>query len=383
MALQPYLQIGTNNLDNFADINSISCTHGRVSVSDQPGPSTFNCVFYLAQTEYIDPITIGSPINWRIDNPTSGLGNSDVFIGTVSDISTSLEWGGGNGFFKYTVTGVGRLANLNKQLVGWSGYAKQYDGTRIAAILTDCAETTTYISAPGAYELAVYSSSNGPTNALALAQEAANSAMGCLYEFCQDNGLIRYQSYLDRSSNPEIILTGADILANSYQIGISGTSIANQVTLSYGTGSLGTTYDDAISQTTYGVLAGERATTLHNVSDANSQAQTLLAARANPTWDLQTITINLATVSDTLRNELLQMFVGTQIRIDSLPTPELGSFHGFIEGYTWHGARNFETVTLNVSNYGKQYPYTLWNAVPNTETWNSIYTSTTTWEMVD
>jgi hypothetical protein len=383
MALQPYLEIAGNNLDNYADVSSISCTHGRATITEQPTPSTFNCTFYLLQTEYLNPIDIGSKINWRINNPTSGLGNTDVFVGFVTDVTVSLQWGGGNGFFQYSVTGAGRLVNLNKQTVGLSGYAKQYDGNRIVSILSDCNESTTYITAPGAYEIAAYASTNGATNALTLAQEAANSAMGCLFEYAIDDGKIRYQSYLDRPGNSEISLTTSHILANSYTIGITANTVCNQAGLTYGTaGGLSIVYDDTTSQTTYGVLSGQRSTTLHNKTDADTQAQTILASRKAPAYELKSVTINLATVDDTLRNELCGMFVGTRIKIDDLPTPELNSFTGFVEGYTWQSARGNESVTITLSNYGTLYPYTLWNDLNGTDTWNTVLTSLTTWEMV-
>jgi hypothetical protein len=380
MATIPNVQIDGYDFDDYVDINSITCTHGRATITEQPSPSTLSLIFYSLQTEFVPPINIGSNIIWAINNPTAALGKTQIFNGSLTDINIDLQWGDGNGFFRYQITAVGVMAKLNDVLVGGSGYAKQYDGTRIAAILSDCGVDTTDITTPGTYEIAVYSHTNGPTNALQLARDAANSAMGVLFEVPNSNGRITYQSYLDRPNNTEIVLTTADVLANSYTIGLSSNEVANKVTLTYGNaGASGTTYTDTVSTAIFGIREGVRNTTLHNSSDANTIAQTILASRANPEFDLKTITINLAVVSDALRNSLCLATIGTRIRIDNLPTNELESFAGFIEGYTWQCGRNMETITLTVSNYGTQYPYTLWDQLNGTDTWNTYALATTTW----
>jgi hypothetical protein len=238
--------------------------------------------------------------------------------------------------------------------------------------------STTGITTPGDYELAVHSSGT-IDNALELAQAASQSSMGVLYCQPNTNGQIKYQTYLDRKSNTEISLSVGDVLAADYVLSTSTNSVVNQATLTYHTGSSGTTYNDTTSQTIFGIRSGTRETTLHNVSDANSQAQILLASRKAPSLGLRSLTINTAIISDALNTSLAQVEVGTRIAITDLPTPELQSFNGYIEGYTWTSSRNQNIIQMTLSNANELYPYTLWNELNGTDTWNTYALSTTKW----
>jgi hypothetical protein len=179
--------------------------------------------------------------------------------------------------------------------------------------------------------------------------------------------------------NTEISLSIDDVLAADYVLNQSTNTVVNQVALTYGGGSTGTTYDDATSQTTYGIRSGTRETTLHNSADADSQAQILLASRKAPSIGLKSLTINTAIVDDALKTDLALVEVGTRINITDLPTPELQSFDGFIEGYTWTKARGQDIIQMNLSSVDELYPYTLWNELNGTDTWNTYALSTTKW----
>jgi hypothetical protein len=203
--------------------------------------------------------------------------------------------------------------------------------------------------------------------------------MGVLYCVPNSNGKIKYQTYLSRQSNTQIELTPADVLASDYTLTTSTNEVVNQVALIYGSGATGTTYNDTTSQSIYGVRSGTRSTNLHNSSDANAQAQLLLKGRQAPSYNLTSITINTAIISDSLRSQLAAVECGTRIAIAGLPTPELESFEGFIEGYTWTAARGQEIIQMNISNADLLYPYTLWNELNGTDTWNTYALSTTKW----
>jgi len=374
-----YLQIDGAGLDNNVLISSISCTHGRQNINSQPSPSTFRCTLQVKSGEYMPPVVVGSSIVWKVYNSSGFDSKQTIFTGSVTDVSISLEWSNGQGLFTYNITGVDALADIDKWLVGGSGFAKDYDGNRIKTILQsiDPGIDVTKIETPGAYEIAVYSS--GSTNALQLIQEAANSAMGVFY--CQPNsaGRFVYQSYLSRKSNTQITLSTSDVLAFDYTVGATSNLVCNQTQLTYGTGSSGTVYNDTASQAIYGIRAGVRSTTLHNSSDANSIAQTLLAARAYPSYSLNSLTVNTAIISDALRTSLSQIEIGTRIAITGLPTSELESFNGYVEGYSWSSARGQDILQMNISNASEQYPYTLWTDLNLTDTWNTYATASTKW----
>lgn len=372
-----FLTIGGNTLDDIVNIGSISCTHGRTDITSQPSPSTFKCTFELNYGEsLVSPITVNDNISWKIYDTYGTNQKTTIFTGRVSDISINLKWFNGNGILVYNITGVDILGRFGNKTYS-SAIAKQYDGTRISTIVSHFGGNTTEIEAPGAYEIALRTADPG-ANALTICQEAANSAMGVLFGNPQ-TGNIKYQSYLTRKTNTEITLTTSDIMASDFTITSSTNTVANQVSLTYGTGSSGTVYNDTASQAIYGIRSGIRNTTLHNVTDANTIAQTILASRANPTYQLSSLTINSATISDSLRSDVANIQVGTWITVNNLPTTEFESFVGIVEGYTWTTVRGQDIIQMNLSNAAELYPFTLWSDLNLTDTWNTYATATTKW----
>jgi len=381
--MSDYLTINGVGIDKYAIINAISCTHGRSDINQQPSPSTFKVSLQLSPSEtFPTSIELGSQVLWQIYDSTGYDNKRIIFYGNISDITTSLQWANGSGIYFYEITAVDNLGTLNNKTTT-SSFAKQFAGTRIAAILTAFGYDTSGITTPGDYEIAVHSSGT-VDNALELAQAASQSSMGVLYCQPNSNGRIKYQTYLDRKSNTEITLSTSDILAADYVLSTSTNTVVNQATVSYGTsGTLGTTYNDTVSQSIYGIRSGTRDTNLHNASDANSQAQILLSSRKAPAVGLTSVTVNTATISDSLNTSLANIEIGTRIAITGLPTPELQSFNGFIEGYTWTSARGQNIIQMNLSNRSQLYPYTLWNDLNSTDTWNTYATATTQWSNIN
>ena len=368
---------------NRTYIQSVSCTIGRTSITEQPSPATFSCEIGqdIETNTYFDGIQLGEVVEWYLDDPASGA-DVRVFYGEVTDISIRLDqWGQGNGIRTYTVTAVGMSGALNRQLTNSNTYNKQYSGDRIFTILANAkwqgsAYDVSHIDTTNYYEIRAVN--NLYVSSMEFAQEAANSAMGCLYED-HKNGWMVYDSYIGRKSNPTITLTIDDILASSFSVTQSATDVANRVSVTYGTGASSTIYDNTASQAIYGIKEGVKDTALHNLTDANSIAQILLASRNTPAFNLTSITIDTAAISDSLRQELLNVHVGTQISVTDLPTSELVTFEGFVEGYSWSSSREHDQITMTLSNYGNNYPYTLWNELNGTDTWQTYATSTTKW----
>ena len=372
-----YLTINGYGVDSYAIITAISCTHGRSDINQQPSPSTFRAQLQLSPGQtFPTSVMLGSQVQWSIYDSAGTGSKTSIFQGFISDIQTSLQWSNGNGIYFYDITAVDNLATLSNKTTA-NGFAKAYAGDRLISILAGFGYNTSDITNPGDYEIAVHSSGT-LNNALELAQSAAQSSMGILY--CQPkNGRIKYQTYLDRKSNTEITLSTSDVLSADYVLNTSTNTVVNRVALTYGTGATGTTYNDTASQTTYGVRSGTRETTLHNSGDANSQAQILLASRKAPSVGLTSLTVNTAVVNDALNTSLANIEVGTRIVIYNLPTPELSSFQGFIEGYTWSSARGQNIIQMTLSNAQDLYPYTLWSELNGTDTWNTYALSTTKW----
>ena len=372
---------------NRTYISSVSCTIGRTTVTEQPSPATFSCQIGqdIDSNTYFDGIQMGEIVEWYLDDPLTG-GDVRVFYGEVTDITVSLDtWGQGSGIRTYSIQAVGMSAALNRQLTNSNGYIKEYSGDRIYTILANAdwqgfSYDVTYIDTTNVYE--IIARNDGYVSSLDFAQEAANSAMGCLYED-HKNGWMVYQTYSGRASNTEITITTGDILASSFSVTQSATDIANRTSVTYGASSASSTiYNNTTSQGIYGIKEGVKATTLHNLSDANSIAQILLASRNTPEFNLTSITIDTAAISDTLRQELLNVHVGTLISVTDLPSSELQSFTGFVEGFSWTSSTGHDQITMNLSNFGNLYPYTLWNDVNSIYTWNNYETAVTQWNEI-
>ena len=371
-----YLTINGYGVDDYAMITSLSCTHGRSDINQQPSPSTFRVSLQLTPgATFPTSIALGAEVQWAIYDSTGTNSKRTIFWGTISDIQTSLQWSNGNGIYFYDITAVDNLATLSNKTTA-NGFGKTFAGNRLVSILAAFGYNTSDITYPGDYEIKVHSSGT-ITNGLQLAQEAAQSSMGILYAQPQ-NGRLKYQTYLDRQNNTEISLSTSDVLSADYVLNTSTNTVVNQVALTYGSGT-GTTYNDATSQATYAIRSGTRETTLHDVADANSQAQLLLASRKAPSIGLTSLTVNTAVVSDALNTSLANVEVGTRINITGLPTPELQSFDGFIEGYTWTSARGQNIIQMTLSSVDELYPYTLWNELNGTDTWNTYAMATTKW----
>jgi hypothetical protein len=316
------------------------------------------------------------------------------FIGRVTDSSVTVDkWGNGTGLVATTYTLTSDLTLMNRREVGASGYAKQKDADRIVSILTDCGLNNSYLPVGVTYEIAAHS--KGATNALALAQEAANSAKGILYEKYQLymgswSTYIAYDTSTTRLSNPIYELTTDEINALGFNLSASMTDCATVVRVNNYAGT-GTTYTAATSVTNaYGFQYGTRDTKLHNATDAQTIGQELLAAKDQPKYRVGALTINLASpgIISTTLNFMLPPVLGTRLTFPApAPLNAAGlipvTYEGFIEGYSAQFSRGQIQVTVNLSNFGDLYPYTYWStAETSTTTWSTAYTNLTKWENV-
>lgn len=378
-----YLVIGGAILDDVADVNTISCTYGRNNLADQPSPSTFTCTYSLRQDNQIPPdSSIGDLVKWAVDDVNATNGLSYVFIGYVTDVSQNVSnWSNGNGLITYTITATGPLTRLARDVLSSVTFAKEKEGTRISNATASSTWPYFNIETPGGYEVAADTKSK--VSVLELMQTAAQSGMGLLYE---DLEVITYESYATRTARTDsFALDDTQVLATSLGTTQSVTTIANAVNLTYGAGSNnnGTVYSDTESRNMFGRLAATRATELHNFSDANTQAQILLASRAYPRPRLSSCQINLENpgLDDALRSDLVGVRVGQRISV-AVPNQFGRDFNGYVEGYTWQLGRNQRILTLLLSDYKETKPYTMWYNVASGDTWATYKTSTTTWSDV-
>lgn len=389
-------------------ISRIRISTGRRDVLEQPQAGFSNIEFWTDASQPLD-IELADALQVKIDKGTSG--QETIFTGTISDISISLDaYGDIGSIARYNVTATGSLALLNRRLAGTSGYSKEFDGTRVYNILyeafvtewddldsvstwNDLPNTVTWdtydganlalvaglstdIDVPGQYELYAYS--DGEASALQLAQTAADSGRGVLWEAA--DGSIHYDDYAARALNSPLTLTADDLLANGLVNNAQLGNIVNNVTITYKANATQEARDQQ-SAILYGELAGTKDTWLETGTDALEQAQAYLVSRAYPRIYPEELTVALhsPTVSDATRDALAAVYNGLRVSTSALPAVFGQTFDGFIEGWTWDLTRYEAFLNLYCSAYSETYESQIWLQVPQTTTWNT-YNVTTTWE---
>jgi hypothetical protein len=353
-------------------------------------------------------VNLSEAVTVSLDKATTGT--ETIFTGIISDIDISLaQFGDVGSIAQYTITAVGPLAQLNKRNAGLAGYAKQFDGDRVYDILSeafltqwdDLSPTLTWnalpnetqwdafdgvaqsivdnlattIDRPGIYELTNYS--DGPANALTLAQNAAQSGRGVLYE--AGNGHLHYADYQARATAPVINLVADDILTDGLQTAAQWSEIVNDVTVIYKNDQEKYARDET-SILSYGQLVGSRNTLLEKAVDAQAQADDFLGSRAYPRVYPESFTVALHNpmVSDAKRDALLAAENGTAITSSDLPAVFGTTFKGYLEGYSWRLTRYEAYIDLICSAQSETYLSIIWQQIPPDETW-AAYNPSTRW----
>lgn len=396
--INPIVNIGGTNFTNET-LNGVSCTLGRTNIDEQPraGYCTVSIVEFDTATTDIE---LDDEIQIRVDDSTG----ADVILwtGFVSDINKVVRnWGSAGYATETRITGIGSLAKLNKRRVGATGYAKEFDGTRVKNIVFETAGITwatvdpitltwatvdpllTWESfdillgtfdTPGDFELTAYSS--GSTNALSLAQTMAQSGLGILYESA--NGKINYSKFTSRADDVALngftYLNAAAILAPALTSTSRLSDLVNDVTVTYKNNQT-TTDSDATSIAIYGFLQTNVSTVLENLADAQQRVDYYLATRAYPRYTLTQLNLVLSNpdLDDTFRDEMLNVAISKPIAVTNLPPNIYDTvFAGFVEGLTWTISRNELFLTLNVSDYALSQISMNWLQVPASELWNTL-----------
>lgn len=389
-------------------IADISISLGRRDVMEQPQAGYARVQMW---TDADTPLPIALSQSGSIFIKNSVGVTKQVYGGVISDIEIELDsYGSVGSVAKYTITLISPLASLNKRTAGAAGYAKEYDGTRVLNILTeafltnwsDVAPTLTWanvpsgatwanydgvalslvnnltanVDVPGQYELMAYN--DGEANALTLAQDAAQSGRGILWE--SEDGDIHYDDYAARAGYTAVALTGADISTRDLRTAAQWSEIVNDASVSYRAGT--ETARDEQSIILYGQLSGSRQTSLHNSADALSQAQAFVETRAYPRTYPETFSLPLhsPTMSDATRDKLVTMVVNTPVTVTDLPAVFGETFNGYVEGYTWRITRHTADLTLTCSAQSETYPHKVWYQIPATTTWAGYTPSTTKWQ---
>lgn len=387
---------GAGDITNLV-IADVTITSGRSDIYSQPiaGYSRFT-------VKNLDESAIVFDVN---DSVVIKVKNSSgtyipIFGGDISDIDVKVKTGEPAITQDVTITALGALSKLPKTLTA-GVLTKDFDGDQIYDILSQLlfdqwnevppAETwaaydptVTWANAensglgeidrPGDYELAARSSST--TDIYTLVSSLARSGFGYIYE--DASGRIGYADSTHRgqyfADNGYAYFDGGSAYAGSIATSKRLGDIRNSVTISYKNNAQ-VSAQDTTSIATYGIQAQNIETSLENSADATTQAQFYLNIRAYPEYQFKAITFPIANpnISDTARDQALNMFMGLPVDINDLPLNiSNGRFQGFVEGWTWTTRFNALDLTLIVSPLAYSLQSFRWNSVSNAETWNTI-----------
>jgi hypothetical protein len=384
-----------------AVLANLTIRSGRTNIYEQPQAGYVNLqLLDINQTAI--PVSINSTVSVSVEDST---GTPQVlFGGNVVDIGLEVRDVGSTMFTQtYSITALGALSRLPKVIFS-DPLARDFDGDQIyevlqTVLLNTWAEvagalswasynpTTTWAQAenvglgvidrPGDYDLAARGGGADPIDVYSLVSRLAISGLGYLWECgC---GLINYADSTHRaqylSTNGYVALTANQARAAGLRIETRVGDVRNAITIQYGASSSSeVSASDPDSILTYGNLSQIITTTLHDSTDATSQANFYLALRANPQPIFSEITYDLTNpeVDDADRDALINVFMGLPVAINDLPGNMGSIFQGFVEGWSFQASYNQLSVSLIVSPTAYSLQALEWQQIANTFTWSSV-----------
>jgi hypothetical protein len=383
-----------------AVLANLTIRSGRTNIYEQAQAGYVNLQL-LDVNQTTIPVNINSSISVQIQDTTGTY--VPIFGGNVVDIALEVRDIGTTMFTQtYSITALGALARLPKALTD-GVLSKEFDGDQVYEALKNVVfrtwaqvpaseqwqnydPTVTWANAennglgeidrPGNYELAARSSER--IDVYSLVSGLATSGLGYIYEDAL--GRIGYADSTHRTNylatNGYVDLDANHARAAGLRIETRVGDVRNSLTIKYGsTSSAEQSASDPASILAFGELAQIISTTLHNSSDALSQANFYLSLRAQPQPIFSEITFDLTNpeIDNSDRNNLIGVFMGEAISLNNLPlNMSNGTFQGFVEGWSFQASYNRLSVTLLLSPLAYSLQAMRWNDVPMTETWASV-----------
>lgn len=361
-------------------INAVTIEYGRSRIWDNTRPG-YARVDIVNTTNAVLPFKITDELIIQVKN-ASGV-TKTLFTGILTDVGGAFyvsDTAGGVGVA--TLTAVAPMAEMARTVVGRTAYPQETDAARIQRILTESGVTIDTIDA-AIYTFSARTAS--PTDAFNLANNYANSVLGCIYE--TTDGKVGYANEGRRRqtaiTNGFTSIPKDSIIINSINSNQTITDVMNLTNVIYSAGT--STFNNASSQTTYGVIGASLTTELVNQADADTIAKTLLNLRAQPQTNLSQFSVRMLdpTLTTTQINNLVAVYFGQPVTVTGLPnTIYNGTYEGYIEGWNWSFSPANITLNLKTSQEAYSYRNTRWQEVSAALTWNAV-TPTLQWQNYD
>jgi hypothetical protein len=387
-------------------VANLTVTSGRTDINQQPVAGYCQLQLINFDNSSYD-FTVGTSLTVEVTNSVATY--VPIFGGLISDFTIAVNRAGDLGFTTIaTITALGALSKLPK-IIDNGILSQDFDGDQIYTLLSGyllgqwnevpAAQTwATYnptetwanalniglgeIDRPGDYELIARSSSK--TDLYSLCTDIANSAFGVLYE--DANGNIGYADQTHRQDY--LAANGYTTLDANHAngLGLAATTRAgdlrNYFNIIYdNNGNQSYVAEDLTSQSLYGTYGESFTSRIKKTNDAEALADRYIELRANPYPKFQSITFVLGNpeIDDADRDALINIFLGQPVWIQNLPPNiSLGSFQGYIEGWTFRASLNNLSVTFNASPINFSQVAVKWEQVNAAETWNTL-SPTLTW----
>jgi hypothetical protein len=386
-------------------VANLTVTSGRTDINQQPVAGYCQLQLINFNNSSYD-FTVGTSLTVEVTNSVGTY--VPIFGGLISDFTVAVNRAGDLGYTTTaTITALGALSKLPK-IIDNGILSQDFDGDQIYTLLSGyllgqwnevpAAQTwATYdpteiwanavniglgeIDQPGDYELIARSSSK--TDLYSLCTDIANSAFGVLYE--DANGNIGYADQTHRQDY--LAANGYTTLDANHAngLGLAATTRAgdlrNYFNIIYNNnGNQSYVAEDLTSQSIYGTYGESYTSRIKHTADAEALADRYIELRANPFPKFQSITFTLGNpeIDDADRDALINIFLGQPVWIQNLPPNiSLGSFQGYIEGWTFRASLNNLSVTFNASPINFSQVAVKWEQVNAAETWNTLNTSLT------
>ena len=152
-------------------------------------------------------------------------------------------------------------------------------------------------------------------------------------------------------------------------------TVINDIEVEYAGGSI-YQLDDTASTTKFGRRAYKLTTELAAVADAQERAQQILAAQAQPLWNLGLISILVNRLTNDQRTAALQLLNGSRVIINDLPSGSpYTQFQGIVEGWGETYTEGRHVLTLSLSDPRASYEAAAWGDVDAALEWGQVNTS--------
>jgi hypothetical protein len=382
MTWKPELTISVNGVNRKSiTLADVLIFYGRNSVWEQARSSYARiAILNTNGTDY--QFEMNQTVSIKVKD-TYGT-DKTIFTGRITEVDNNLIGSGTIGTNAIqTITAVGPFSKMSRKIIGTSNWANEMDTDRLTRIFNDSGVTIDTVDTPAIYEFAARDANaiDGYTAAASFAQQA----FGYIYETADYKVGFANESRRtnDAKANGYTVIPNNNILWNNVSSQKTLADILNNMTLTYHSGTK--TASDATSIATYGQVDGSISTTLHNASDAQTQADRYVTLRAYPKTSLSSFTIplNSPNVSDVLKNTFIEIKMGRPIEVTNLPIAlKNTTYRGFVEGYSFSINQYEMVMNLVTSDYTYSFTPTRWQDVSASLTWNGVG-ATVQWDTYD